>query len=550
MPLCVYNQFIIDFAYDLRYDHKEVLRLYKSEQLKYVIDSVAKKRGLSYSDVVSAVEKAVVALAREKYGTACDIVVEVDKGGTVNMWRILTIVEKDCVDDKYKEIEITLACSGLQQKRYELYSKNGTYIEDSARDQYNLNDVMVGDEILDPLEMIELTRANAKLAYDIVMEEINNIARKIEFDDAQKIVGHAIYGFVRRTSHDGVIIDVGGKEALLPSNRMIQYERFAVGDHVRAYVEFIKPVESGPQIFLSRTHDQFLAKLFELEVLDISDGKVMIMGVARDPGSRAKIAVTSKDTYVDPVRVCVGPMGKTVERIVEILNGEKIDIVRWSGDYGTFVVNAMAPCEVAKVVLYEYWRNNKQKCDVIVPDAKLSIAIGRGGQNVKLVAAITNSVINIMTESEAAAIKARENQFKIDFIKKILGESGDVAQLLINIGLGTLRDIVNIPIDELEQLSGLDSEVVDTVLEKAKTHWQQSRERILQLLHEVEADEELLDLPWPAYEVLEDLVVCGVRTMNDIIDTDINVLRENVTSCLLELDDACLLYDHIKELLS
>ena len=347
-------------------------------ELIRIAENVAQEKGIGVEDVIVAMEQAIQTAARRKYGQEHQIVAEVDrKTGDIGLYRDLEVAEE-------------IADPAIQIALEEARERNPA--------------AQIGDHILEPLPPIDLGRIAAQSAKQVIVQKVREAERERQYNEYKDRIGEIVVGEVKRIEYGNVLVDLGRAEAILRRDEMQPRETFRNKDRVRAYVYDVRPEARGPQIFLSRTHPQFMASLFAQEVPEIYDGIIEIKSVARDPGSRAKIAVVSKDSSIDPVGACVGMRGSRVQAVVNELSGEKIDIIPWSPDPATFVVNALAPAEVSKVVLDE----ESRRIEVIVPDAQLSLAIGRRGQNVRLASQLTGWDIDIVTESEDAERRSRE----------------------------------------------------------------------------------------------------------------------------------------------
>ena len=371
-------------------------------ELIRIAEAVAQEKGIGVEDVIVAMEQAIQTAARRKYGQEHQIVAEVDrKTGDIGLYRELEV--SDEVEDPALQIPLT-----------------------EARERNPA--AQVGDHILEPLPPIDLGRISAQSAKQVIVQKVREAERERQYEEFKDRIGEIVVGEVKRTEYGNVLVDLGRAEAILRRDEVQPRETFRNKDRVRAYVYDVRPEARGPQIFLSRTHPQFMAKLFAQEVPEIYDGIIEIMAVARDPGSRAKIAVVSKDNSIDPVGACVGMRGSRVQAVVNELSGEKIDIIPWSSDPATFVVNALAPAEVSKVVLDE----DNRRIEVIVPDAQLSLAIGRRGQNVRLASQLTGWDIDIVTETEDSERRTREFRQLTEYFVSTLNVEEVIAQLLVD----------------------------------------------------------------------------------------------------------------------
>ena len=353
---------------------------YARPELLQVADTVARDKGIDRDEVLVAMEQAIQKAGRSKYGQEYDIRAEIDrKNGEIRLLRYREV--KDPVENEATQIPL------VEARRFNPEAE-------------------VGDFITDPLPPIDFGRIAAQTAKQVIVQKVRDAERQRQFNEYKDRIGEIVNGLVKRVEFGNVIVDLGRAEAILRRDELLPRESFRQGERVRAYIYDVRQEVRGPQIFLSRTHPQFMAKLFAQEVPEIYDGIIEIRAVARDPGSRAKIAVISNDSGIDPVGACVGMRGSRVQAVVAELQGEKIDIIPWSQDPATFVVNALAPAEVAKVVMDE----DQRRIEVVVPDDQLSLAIGRRGQNVRLASQLTGWDIDILTEAEES--ERRQEEFR------------------------------------------------------------------------------------------------------------------------------------------
>src|SRR5919197_365342 len=322
----------------------------------------------------------------------------------------------------------------------------------------------VGDFLTDPLPPIDFGRIAAQTAKQVIVQKVSDAERARQFNEYKDRVGEIVNGLAKRVEFGNVVVDLGRAEAMLRRDELLPRESFRQGERVRSYIYDVREETRGPQIFLSRTHPQFMAKLFAQEVPEIYDGIIEIKAVARDPGSRAKIAVVSRDSGIDPVGACVGMRGSRVQAVVGELQGEKIDIVPWSADPATFVVNALAPAEVAKVVMDE----EQRRIEVVVPDDQLSLAIGRRGQNVRLASQLTGWDIDILTEAEESERRQKEFTERTNAFMKALNVDEVIAHLLVTEGFGSLEEVAYVPVEELAAIEGFDMDVATELQDRAR----------------------------------------------------------------------------------
>ena len=367
-------------------------------------DTVARDKGIERDEVLEAMEQAIQKAGRSKYGQEYDIRAEIDRRtGEIRLMRFREVVET--IENEATQMSL-------------------------AEAQMHDAEAQVGDYITDPLPPIDFGRIAAQTAKQVIVQRVRDAERQRQYNEFKDRIGEVVNGLVKRTEYNNVVVDLGRAEAMLRRDELIPRESFRQGDRVRAYIYDVRPEPRGPQIFLSRTHPQFMAKLFAQEVPEIYDGIIEIRAVARDPGSRAKIGVISHDHSIDPVGACVGMRGSRVQAVVAELQGEKIDIIPWSGDPATFVVNALAPAEVAKVVMDE----DQRRIEVVVPDDQLSLAIGRRGQNVRLASQLTGWDIDILTEAEESERRTEEIKSRSRLFIDAPDVDEVIAHLLVNEG--------------------------------------------------------------------------------------------------------------------
>ena len=405
-------------------------------ELLQVADAVAREKGIEREIVIEAMEQAIQHAGKRKFGPEHDIRAEIDRQtGDVRLRRFLEVAE----DIENASTQIPLS---------------------DARDRNP--DAQVGDFLTDELPPIEFGRIAAQTAKQVIVQKVREAERERQFEEYKDRVGEIVNGIVKRVEYGNVTVDLGRAEALLRRDELLPRESFRRGDRVRAYIFDVRQEPRGPQVFLSRARPEFMSKLFAQEVPEIYDQIIDIKAVARDPGSRAKIAVLSHDNSIDPVGACVGMRGSRVQAVVNELQGEKIDIIQWSPDPATFVVNALAPAEVIKVVLDE----EGQRIDVVVPDDQLSLAIGRRGQNVRLASQLSGWDIDILTEREESERRVEEFRSRSNMFIEALDVDDVIAHLLVAEGFGSVDDVAFVPQEELANIEGFDSEVAEQLRER------------------------------------------------------------------------------------
>src|SRR5579863_9693408 len=409
-------------------------------ELLQIADAVAREKSIDRSIVISAMEDAIAKAARARYGSETDVHAEIDaKKGELRLSRHMLVVET--VENSANQISLV----------------------DAQRANPG---AQVGDTIADTLPPLEYGRIAAQSAKQVIVQKVREAERDRQYEEFKDRIGEIVNGVVKRVEYGNVIIDLGRGEATIRRDEMIPREQFRPGDRARAYVYDVRREQRGPQIFLSRTHPQFMAKLFRQEVPEIYDNVIEVKAVARDPGSRAKIAVISRDTSIDPVGACVGMRGSRVQAVVNELQGEKIDIIPWSMDAATFIVNALQPAEVVKVVLDE----DSERIEVVVPDDQLSLAIGRRGQNVRLASQLTGWDIDILTEAEESERRQKEFVERTNTFMQALDVDEVVAQLLASEGFRTVEEIAYVEPRELASIEGLDADTAEEIQNRARDH--------------------------------------------------------------------------------
>jgi transcription termination/antitermination protein NusA len=457
-------------------------------ELLQIADSVAREKSIDPRTVLEAMEEAIQKAARSKYGHENDIRAEIDpKTGQINLYRCLEVVET--VENDYVEISLGSA---------------------SRRNP----DAQVGDTIADELPPIDFGRIAAQTAKQVIVQKVREAERERQFEEYKDRIGEIINGLVKRMEYGNVTVDLGRGEAVVRRDELLQRESFRQGDRIRAYIFDVRREQRGPQIFLSRTHPQFMAKLFTQEVPEIYDGIIEIKAVARDPGSRAKIAVLSNDSAIDPVGACVGMRGSRVQAVVNELQGEKIDIIQWSPDPATFIVNALAPAEVAKVVLDE----DAMRIEVVVPDDQLSLAIGRRGQNVRLASQLTGWDIDIMTEAEESERRQEEFRQRSEMFIESLDVDEVIAQLLVTEGFTTIDEVAFVPIEEIAEIEGFDESIAEELSSRANEFLTAEEERHTERRKELGVADDIADIEGLSSAMLVVLGENEIKTLDDLGD--------------------------------
>ena len=465
-------------------------------ELLHVADAVAREKDIDREEVLEAMEQAMQKAGRAKYGFEHDIRATIDRrSGETKLCRYLLVVDE--VEDEYTQIPLKAAKKSDPE-------------------------ATVGAFIIDELPPIDLGRIAAQSAKQVIVQKVREAERRRQFLEYKDRITEIVNGIVKRVEYGNVTVDLGRAEGVLRRDESLPREHFKNGDRVRAYIYDVREEQRGPQIFLSRTHPIFMAKLFAQEVPEIYDGIIEIKSVARDPGSRAKIAVVSNDSSIDPVGACVGMRGSRVQAVVGELQGEKIDIIPWSSDPATFVVNALAPAEVAKVVLDE----DNHRMDVVVPDEQLSLAIGRRGQNVRLASMLTGWDIDILTEQEEMARRQEELKVRTALFIEALSVDDVIAHLLVSEGFSRVEQIADTHADDLAEIEGFDLEVASELQQRACAWLLEKAEKLESRRKELGVTADVLNLLHMTTEMAVKLGEKGVKTLDDVGDLAGDELRE------------------------
>ncbi len=456
-------------------------------ELLQTAEAVAREKMIDPELVIEAMEESLARAAKSRYGSEMDIRVKIDrKTGKATFTRVRTVVEDDELENHQAQLTVE------QAKQY-------------------LDDPKVGDTIVDEVPPVEMGRIAAQSAKQVILQKVREAERDRQYEEFKDRVGTIVNGVVKREEYGNVIVDVGVGEAILRRNEKIGRESYRPNDRIRAYVKDVRREQRGPQIFLSRTAPEFMAELFKMEVPEIYDGIIEIKAVARDPGSRAKIAVISYDSSIDPVGACVGMRGSRVQAVVNELQGEKIDIIPWNEDAPTFLVNALQPAEVTKVVLDE----DAGKIEVVVPDDQLSLAIGRRGQNVRLASQLTGLDIDILTEAEESQRRQAEFEERTKLFMDTLDLDEFFAQLLVAEGFSSLEEVAYVDLDELLVIDGIDEDTAKELQARARDYLDEQNRKALERARELGADDSLIGFDGLTPQMLEALAEEGIKTLED-----------------------------------
>ena len=456
-------------------------------ELLQTAEAVAREKMIDPSLVIEAMEESLARAAKSRYGAEMDICVSIDrKTGRATFTRVRTVVEDEELENYQAELTV-------EQARQ--------YLETPS----------VGDQFIEEIPPVDLGRIAAQSAKQVILQKVREAEREKQYEEFKDRAGTIINGQVKREEYGNVIVDVGRGEAVLRRNEKIARESYRPNDRIRCYIREVRRENRGPQIFLSRTDPKFMAELFKMEVPEIYEGIIEIKSVARDPGSRAKIAVLTHDNSIDPVGACVGMRGSRVQAVVNELQGEKIDIIPWNEDQPTFLVNALQPAEVSKVVLDE----EAERIEVVVPSDQLSLAIGRRGQNVRLASQLTGLDIDIMTEAEESERRQKEFEERTQLFIDTLDLDEFFSQLLVSEGFSSLEEVAYVDIDELLQIEGVDEGTAEELQTRAREFLEEQARKALERAQELGVEDSLMDFDGLTPQMLEALAMDGVKTLED-----------------------------------
>jgi transcription termination/antitermination protein NusA len=457
-------------------------------ELLAIADAVAKEKLIDREIVIEAMEDAIQRAAKARYGAENDIRAKIDTtSGDLRLWRVVEVVEQ--VDDYFKQVSLA----------------EGEKLQPGAA---------IGDYIVDPLPNIEFGRIAAQASKQVIFQKVRDAERERQYEEFKDRSGEIITGVVKRVEFGHIVVDLGRAEGVIRRDAQIPREVVRVGDRVRSLILKVVRETRGPQIFLSRAHPDFMKKLFAQEVPEIYDGIITIMAAARDPGSRAKIGVISRDGSIDPVGACVGMKGSRVQAVVQEMQGEKIDIIPWSDDTATFVVNALQPANVSRVVIDE----EEDRIEVVVPDDQLSLAIGRRGQNVRLASQLTGKAIDILTETDASEKRQREFVERSDLFQKELDVDETLSQLLVAEGFTSLEEVAYVDVSEIAEIEGFDEELGAELQSRATEALERREEANRELRRSLGVEDALAEMPHLNEAMLVTLGKGGIKTLDDLAD--------------------------------
>jgi len=469
-------------------------------ELLQIAEAVAREKSIEKEVVIAAIEEAMQKAARARYGAEHDIRVHIDpKTGDMTVKRVVTVVADDVVYEPVDEETPAEEPVGILR------------LADAKRTD---KDTFVGktyEEILPPFEP---GRVQTQMARQVVTGRVREAERERQYEEFKDRVGEIVNGVVKRVEYGNVVVDLGRGEGIMRRDQSIPRENFNLGDRIRCYIYDVRRETKGPQILLSRAHGGFMAKLFAQEVPEVYDGVIEIRAVARDPGSRAKMAVVSNDSSIDPVGACVGMRGSRVQAVVAELQGEKIDIIQWSADEATFIVNGLAPAEVSKVVMDE----EDERVEVVVPDEQLSLAIGRRGQNVRLASQLTGWQIDIMTESQESERRQREFAERTTLFQEALDVDEVIAQLLVTEGFATVEDVAYVDAGEIAAIEGFDEDTGEEIQARARDFLEREAAEYDAKRKELGVEDGLLEIEGVTLPIAVALGEGGVKSVEDLAD--------------------------------
>lgn len=489
-----------------------------------VADAVAREKNIDKESVLSAMEFAIQTAARRKFGMYLNVEAKIDRiSGDVSLKRLLEVVQivmEPISEEEYRlaqrearDMEMRPASDG---RGYPLVVNDIQIKLEEARKSHPT--IEIGEFITEELPPMDFGRVAAQAAKQVIFQKVRDAERQKEFGEFQESAGQLVSGIVKRTDHNGITIDLGRAEAYLPREEMIPRETYRQNDRVRAYIYKVQREMRGPQIFLSRTHPEFLKKLFAEEVPEIDSGVIEVMGVARDAGFRSKLAVKSYDHNLDPVGACVGMRGSRVQAITAELQGERIDIIEWKANPAEYLVEALAPAEVTKVVLDE----EEQRIEVVVPEDKLSVAIGRRGQNVRLASILTGWDIDIMTEQEEEDRRKKEFEASSKAFMEQLDVDETVTRLLIGEGFSSVNELLLVSVDELAEIEGFDADIAAELQNRANEAVKAQEKELKSL----KIEEDLRTLEGLSPEILLMIAKKGIKTRDDLAELATDELLE------------------------
>jgi N utilization substance protein A len=477
-------------------------------ELLQVAETVAREKGIEIEEAIAAIELAIQKIAKAKYGADNDIRVGIDRTtGEINVQRVITVVES--VENEAAEISV----------------------EEARAVQA---DAEVGNEFTEELPPIDFVRSAAQIARQVIVQKVREAERSHQYTEFVDRQGEIVSGVVKQVDYGQVTVEVGKTEGIIGKGDNIPRQVFKAGERIKALLVDIQPESAGPMLILSRTHNNFIKKLFEQEVTEVYDGLVKIVAVARDPGSRAKVAVYSADQRVDAVGACVGVRGNRVQAVTSEIHGEKIDIIQWSSDTATYIMNALSLQEIKRVVIDEA----AGKIDVIVDDGALSQAIGRRGQNVRLASILTKWRISVVSQTDDTKKRSAQSTTAVNSLVHSLEIDEMMARLLISEGFLTVEDIAQSELEDFSDLDGFDEATAEELRQRAIKYVDEQEEKFFNMCKELGIGDDLLTLEGLDIPMFIKLIDAGIRTRDDVADLSNDELVEIVGSTFLSLESA------------
>ena len=507
-------------------------------ELLQIADAVAREKMIDPGLVIEAMEESLARAAKSRYGSEMDIRVAIDRrSGRATFTRVRTVTKDDLIENEKAEMPATAAARIVRERGGDVAvvaAKAPIFDEEMV--QTGTRDVrrfmlrkpteidralmagvdqetppQLGDELSDEVPPVDMGRIAAQSAKQVIIQKVREAERERQYEEFKDRAGTIINGVVKREEYGNIIVDIGAGEATLRRNEKIGREAYRPGDRIRVFIKDVRREQRGPQIFLSRTAPEFMKELFKMEVPEIYDGVIEIKGCARDPGSRAKIAVISYDSSIDPVGACVGMRGSRVQAVVNELQGEKIDIIPWNDDAPTFLVNALQPAEVTKVVLDE----EAERIEVVVPEEQLSLAIGRRGQNVRLASQLTGLDIDILTEEEESKRRQAEFEERTKLFMDTLDLDEFFAQLLVSEGFTNLEEVAYVDLEELKVIDGVDDDTAEELQARARDHIEEQNRQALEKAREQGLQDDLAAFEGLTPQMLVALTADGITTLEE-----------------------------------
>ncbi|MBF9035964.1 transcription termination/antitermination protein NusA [Rhodobacterales bacterium HKCCE2091] len=479
-------------------------------ELLQTAEAVAREKMIDPSLVIEAMEESLARAAKSRYGSELDIHVSIDrKTGRATFTRVRTVVDEELLENEKAELTVEQAKVYFKPPRD---GRDEYWMRDGQRiDPATAGAPQIGDTFYESVPPVDMGRIAAQSAKQVILQKVREAERDRQFEEFKDRAGTIINGVVKREEYGNVIVDIGRGEGVLRRNEKIGRESYRPNDRIRCYIKDVRRETRGPQIFLSRTAPEFMEELFKMEVPEIYDGIIEIKACARDPGSRAKIAVISYDSSIDPVGACVGMRGSRVQAVVNELQGEKIDIIPWNEDAPTFLVNALQPAEVTKVVLDE----DAERIEVVVPEDQLSLAIGRRGQNVRLASQLTGLDIDILTEEEESQRRQAEFAERTQMFMDALDLDEFFAQLLVAEGFTSLEEVAYVEMEELLVIDGVDEGTAEELQARARDYIDEQNRKALEKAKELGVEQSLVDFEGLTPQMLVVLAEDGIKTLED-----------------------------------